>query len=63
LAASKESKKNVEMRETTPLATVTKVEWEASNMEVKGKEEFKAALVTIEEDKEEDKGAEEIKVQ
>ncbi|KAG5727091.1 hypothetical protein E4T56_gene20331 [Termitomyces sp. T112] len=43
-----------EMREMTPLATVTEVEWEASDMEVEGKEEFKATLATIEEDKEEE---------
>ncbi|KAG5349341.1 hypothetical protein C0989_004492 [Termitomyces sp. Mn162] len=38
---------------------VTEVEQEASDMEVKGKEEFEAAPVTIKEDKEEDKGAKE----
>ncbi|KAG5732633.1 hypothetical protein E4T56_gene16913 [Termitomyces sp. T112] len=61
--ASKEGKKDMEMRETTPLVMVAEVEWEASDMEVKGEEEFEAAPVTIEEDKEEDKGAEEVKVQ
>ncbi|KAG5726822.1 hypothetical protein E4T56_gene587 [Termitomyces sp. T112] len=42
---------------------VTEVEQEASDMEVKGEEEFEAALVTIKEDKEKDKGAEETRVQ
>ncbi|KAG5351088.1 hypothetical protein C0989_008025 [Termitomyces sp. Mn162] len=45
--------KDVEMRETTPSVTVAKVEHEASNMEVEGKEEFKAAPVAIEEEKDE----------
>ncbi|KAG5349245.1 hypothetical protein C0989_005036 [Termitomyces sp. Mn162] len=36
--ARKEGGEDMEMRETTPLATVTKVEWEASNMEVEGEE-------------------------
>ncbi|KAG5729282.1 hypothetical protein E4T56_gene8060 [Termitomyces sp. T112] len=58
---SEEGEGDVEMRETTPLAMVAEVEQEASNMEVKGKEEFKAAPVTIEEDKEEDKEAGEVK--
>ncbi|KAG5349007.1 hypothetical protein C0989_006573 [Termitomyces sp. Mn162] len=55
--ASKEGEGNVEMRETTSLATVAEAEQEASNMEVKGKEELVA-----EEDKEEER-AEEAKVQ
>ncbi|KAG5349757.1 hypothetical protein C0989_002012 [Termitomyces sp. Mn162] len=59
MVASKEGKGDVEMRETTPLAAVAKAEREVSNMEVEGEEEFEAAPVTIEEDKEEDKGAEE----
>ncbi|KNZ76510.1 hypothetical protein J132_10218 [Termitomyces sp. J132] len=62
MVTSKEGKKDVEMRGMTLLATVTEVEREASNMEVKGKEKFKAATVAIEEDKEEDKDAEEAKV-
>ncbi|KAG5349136.1 hypothetical protein C0989_005680 [Termitomyces sp. Mn162] len=41
---------------------VAEVEWEASDMEVKGKEEFKATPATIEEDKEEE-WAEEVEVQ
>ncbi|KAG5720901.1 hypothetical protein E4T56_gene385 [Termitomyces sp. T112] len=63
LVASKEGEGDVEMREMTPLATVAEVEQEASNMEVKGEKEFEAAPVTMEEDKEEDKGAGEVKVQ
>ncbi|KAG5349266.1 hypothetical protein C0989_004910 [Termitomyces sp. Mn162] len=59
---SKEGEGDVEMRETTPLATVAEAEWEASNMEVKGKEELKAVPAMAEEDKEE-KRAEEVKVQ
>ncbi|KAG5724430.1 hypothetical protein E4T56_gene15970 [Termitomyces sp. T112] len=59
--ASKEGEGDVEMRETTPLVMVTEVEQEASNMEVKGEEEFEAAPVAIEEDKEEDEGAGEVK--
>ncbi|KNZ78145.1 hypothetical protein J132_01670 [Termitomyces sp. J132] len=46
------------MRETTPLATVAEVEWEASNMEVKGKEELEAVPATAEEDKEEERAEE-----
>ncbi|KAG5349002.1 hypothetical protein C0989_006640, partial [Termitomyces sp. Mn162] len=61
LVASKEGEGDVEMREMTPLATVAEVEQEASNMEVKGEKEFEAAPVTMEEDKEEDKGAGEVK--
>ncbi|KAG5724828.1 hypothetical protein E4T56_gene12635 [Termitomyces sp. T112] len=53
---------NVEMREMTPLATVTEVEQEASDMEVEGEEEFKATPAAIKEDKEEE-WAEEVKVQ
>ncbi|KNZ76914.1 hypothetical protein J132_10860 [Termitomyces sp. J132] len=56
----KEGKGDVEMRETTPLAAVAEAEQEVSNMEVKGEEEFEAAPVTIEEDKEEDKGVKEV---
>ncbi|KAG5334221.1 hypothetical protein C0989_003905 [Termitomyces sp. Mn162] len=49
----------------TPLMTVAKVEQEASNMEVEGKEEFEefeVVTVAIKEDKGEDEGAEEAKV-
>ncbi|KAG5334876.1 hypothetical protein C0989_002744 [Termitomyces sp. Mn162] len=54
MVASKEGKgKDVEMGELTPLATVAEVEQVASNMEVKGKEEF--------EDNKEDEGEEEAK--
>ncbi|KNZ75669.1 hypothetical protein J132_02443 [Termitomyces sp. J132] len=60
--ASEEGEGDVEMRETTPLVMVTEVEQEASNMEVEDEEEFKAAPVTIEEDKEENEGAGEVKV-
>ncbi|KAG5349333.1 hypothetical protein C0989_004571, partial [Termitomyces sp. Mn162] len=49
------------MRETTPLATVTEAEQEASDMEVKGKEELEAVPAAAEEDKEEER-AEEAKV-
>ncbi|KAG5715371.1 hypothetical protein E4T56_gene8236 [Termitomyces sp. T112] len=52
--ASKEGEGDVEMREMTPLAMVAEVEPEASNMEVKGEEEFEAAPATIEEDEEEE---------
>ncbi|KNZ80082.1 hypothetical protein J132_07369 [Termitomyces sp. J132] len=55
-----EGEGNVEMRETTPLVIVAEVEWEASNIEVKGKEEFEAAPAAIEEDEEEER-AEEVK--
>ncbi|KAG5335740.1 hypothetical protein C0989_000516, partial [Termitomyces sp. Mn162] len=61
MVTSKEGEGDVEMRETTPLVTVAEVEQEASNMEVKGEEEFEAAPVAIEEDKEKDKGAEETR--
>ncbi|KAG5716194.1 hypothetical protein E4T56_gene10759 [Termitomyces sp. T112] len=54
---------DVEMRETTSLATVAEVEQEASNMKVEGEEKFEAVLVAIKEDKEKDKGAEETRVQ
>ncbi|KAG5717933.1 hypothetical protein E4T56_gene1466 [Termitomyces sp. T112] len=47
-----------EMREMTPLATVAEVEQEASNMEVKGEEEFEAAPAAIEEDEEEERAEE-----
>ncbi|KAG5732281.1 hypothetical protein E4T56_gene11378 [Termitomyces sp. T112] len=60
MVASKEGKGDVEMRETTPLTAVAEAEREVSNMEVEGKEEFEATPVTIEEDKEEDKGAKEV---
>ncbi|KAG5333478.1 hypothetical protein C0989_005762, partial [Termitomyces sp. Mn162] len=60
--ASKEGEGEVEMRETTSLATVAEAEWEASNMEVKGGEELKAVPAVAEEDQEE-KRAEEVKVQ
>ncbi|KNZ78374.1 hypothetical protein J132_01027 [Termitomyces sp. J132] len=59
--ASEEGEGEVEMRETTPLATVAEAEREASNMEVKGGEELKAVLAVAEEDQEE-KRAEEVKV-
>ncbi|KAG5348994.1 hypothetical protein C0989_006661 [Termitomyces sp. Mn162] len=52
MVASK-GKKDVEMRETTLLATVAEVECKASDMEVEGEEEFEAAPVTIEEEKDE----------
>ncbi|KNZ73980.1 hypothetical protein J132_08874 [Termitomyces sp. J132] len=58
---SKEGEGDVEMRETTLLATVAEVEWEASNMEVKGEEELEAVPAVAEEDKEEER-AEEAKV-
>ncbi|KAG5732782.1 hypothetical protein E4T56_gene2813 [Termitomyces sp. T112] len=58
MIAGEEGEGDVEMRETTPLALVAEVEQEASNMEVKGEEEFEAAPVAIEEDK----GAGEVKV-
>ncbi|KAG5719791.1 hypothetical protein E4T56_gene7272 [Termitomyces sp. T112] len=57
---AEEGEGDVEMRETTSLSTVTEAEWEASDMEVKGKEELKAVPATAEEDKEE-KRAEEVK--
>ncbi|KAG5331695.1 hypothetical protein C0989_007442 [Termitomyces sp. Mn162] len=59
--ASKEGEGDVEMRETTPLVTVTEAEWEASDMEVEGEEELKAVPAAAEEDKEEER-AEEAKV-
>ncbi|KNZ79578.1 hypothetical protein J132_09167 [Termitomyces sp. J132] len=55
----KEGEGDMEMRETTPLATVTEVEQEASDMEVEGKEELKVVSVATEEDKEEE-SAEEV---
>ncbi|KAG5349805.1 hypothetical protein C0989_001796 [Termitomyces sp. Mn162] len=60
MVASEEGEGDVEMRETTPLVTVAEVEPEVSDMEVEGKEEFKAAPATIEENKEEE-WAEEVK--
>ncbi|KNZ81898.1 hypothetical protein J132_10177 [Termitomyces sp. J132] len=63
LVTSEEGEGDVEMRETTPLAAVAEVEWEVSNMEVEGKEEFEAAPVAIKENKEEDEEAEEVMVQ
>ncbi|KAG5349154.1 hypothetical protein C0989_005573 [Termitomyces sp. Mn162] len=56
--ASEEGEGDVEMREMTPLATAAEMEQEASNMEVKGKEEFEAAPATIKEDKEEERAKE-----
>ncbi|KNZ78241.1 hypothetical protein J132_01219 [Termitomyces sp. J132] len=56
----KEGEGDVEMKETTLLATVAEVEREASDMEVKGKEEFEAAPAAIKEDEEEER-AEEVK--
>ncbi|KAG5327940.1 hypothetical protein C0989_010952, partial [Termitomyces sp. Mn162] len=61
--ASEEGKEDVEMRETIPLVTVAEVECEASDMEVKGKEQFEVATVAIKEDKGKGKGAKEAKVQ
>ncbi|KAG5333761.1 hypothetical protein C0989_004912, partial [Termitomyces sp. Mn162] len=60
MVTSKEEEGDMEMRETTPLATVAEVEQEASNMEVKGKEEFEAAPATLKKDKEEEKRAKEV---
>ncbi|KAG5728891.1 hypothetical protein E4T56_gene5608 [Termitomyces sp. T112] len=57
----KEGEGDVEMRETTPLATVTEAEREASNMGVEGKEELKVVPAAAEENKEEER-AEEAKV-
>ncbi|KNZ80698.1 hypothetical protein J132_04942 [Termitomyces sp. J132] len=57
--ASKEGEGNVKMRKMTPLATVAEVEWEVSDMEVKGEGKLKAVAMIIEE---KDKGAEETKV-
>ncbi|KNZ81262.1 hypothetical protein J132_02097 [Termitomyces sp. J132] len=54
----KEGEGDVEMRETTPLATVAEAEREASNMEVKGKEELKAVPAVAEENKEEERAEE-----
>ncbi|KNZ80295.1 hypothetical protein J132_06411 [Termitomyces sp. J132] len=62
MVASEEGERDVEMRETTPLAMVTEVEQEASNMEVEGEEEFEAAPATIKVDEEEE-WVEEVKVQ
>ncbi|KNZ72631.1 hypothetical protein J132_02224 [Termitomyces sp. J132] len=59
--ANEEGGGDVEMRETTPLVTVAEVEREASNMEVKGKEELEAVPAMAEADKEEER-AEEVKV-
>ncbi|KAG5735648.1 hypothetical protein E4T56_gene6952 [Termitomyces sp. T112] len=56
--ASEEGEGDMEMRETTPLAMVAEVEWEASNMEVKGEEEFEATPAAIEEDKEKERAEE-----
>ncbi|KAG5732286.1 hypothetical protein E4T56_gene11368 [Termitomyces sp. T112] len=61
MVASEEGEGDVEMREMTPLATVAEVKQEASNMEVKGEEEFEAAPAAIEKDEEEER-AEEVKV-
>ncbi|KAG5349472.1 hypothetical protein C0989_003589 [Termitomyces sp. Mn162] len=61
-SVNKKGEGDVEMREMTPLVTVTEVEQEASDMEIEGKEEFKATPATIEED-EEEKRAEEVEVQ
>ncbi|KNZ76592.1 hypothetical protein J132_09335 [Termitomyces sp. J132] len=62
MVTSEEGEGDVEMRETTLLATVTEVEWEASDMKVEGKEELEATPATIEEDKEEER-AKEVEVQ
>ncbi|KAG5349731.1 hypothetical protein C0989_002132 [Termitomyces sp. Mn162] len=61
MVTGEKSEKDVKMREMTSLATVAEVEQEVSDMEVEGEEEFEAATVAIEEDKQEDKGAEEAK--
>ncbi|KNZ77822.1 hypothetical protein J132_03331 [Termitomyces sp. J132] len=61
MVASEEGEGDVEMRETTPLATVAEVEQEASDMEVEGKEELETVPATAEEGKEEER-AEEAKV-
>ncbi|KNZ80867.1 hypothetical protein J132_04126 [Termitomyces sp. J132] len=58
IITSEEGEGDVEMREMTPLAMVTKVEQEASDMEVKGKEEFEAAQAAIKEDEEEERAKE-----
>ncbi|KAG5332104.1 hypothetical protein C0989_007237 [Termitomyces sp. Mn162] len=55
MVASEEGEEDMEMRETTPLAIVAEVEREVSDMEVKGKEEFKATPAAIKEDKEEER--------
>ncbi|KNZ78214.1 hypothetical protein J132_01739 [Termitomyces sp. J132] len=54
--ASEEGREDVEMRETTPLATVAKVE--ASDMEIEGEEEVEAVPVATEEEE----WAEEVEV-
>ncbi|KNZ72048.1 hypothetical protein J132_04962 [Termitomyces sp. J132] len=54
--ASEEGREDMEMRETTPLATVAKVE--ASDMEIEGEEEVEAVPVATEEEEQ----AEEVKV-
>ncbi|KAG5732823.1 hypothetical protein E4T56_gene2753 [Termitomyces sp. T112] len=59
--ASEEGEGDMEMREMTPLVMVTKVEWEASNMEIKGEGELEVVPVATEEDKKEEI-AEEVEV-
>ncbi|KAG5346708.1 hypothetical protein C0989_000474, partial [Termitomyces sp. Mn162] len=54
--ASEEGREDVEMRETTPLATVAEVE--ASDMEIEGEEEVEAVPVATEEEER----AEEVEV-
>ncbi|KNZ77140.1 hypothetical protein J132_06135 [Termitomyces sp. J132] len=56
--ANEEGERDVEMRETTPLAIVAEVEREASNMEVEGEEELEAVPAMAEEDKEEERAEE-----
>ncbi|KAG5332432.1 hypothetical protein C0989_007048 [Termitomyces sp. Mn162] len=48
--ASEEGEGDMEMGETTPLATVAEVEREASNMEIEGKEELEVIPVAAEEE-------------
>ncbi|KAG5333509.1 hypothetical protein C0989_005607 [Termitomyces sp. Mn162] len=55
---SEEGEGDMEMRETTPLAMVAKVEQEVSNMEVKGEEEFEAAPAAIKEEEEKERAEE-----
>ncbi|KAG5341614.1 hypothetical protein C0989_008889 [Termitomyces sp. Mn162] len=57
-----EEMEDVEIREKTPLAMIAEVEPATSNMEVKGKEEFKARAVDADEDKNKDEGKDEEKV-
>ncbi|KAG5337582.1 hypothetical protein C0989_009267 [Termitomyces sp. Mn162] len=56
---SKEGKRDVEMREMTPLVTVAEVGWEVSDMEVEGEGKPEVVAIVIEK---KDKGAKETKV-